>query len=471
MRAAASGNRVRALLPQAIIATVGVVALPAGIALAMVVAGLPDPEIAVATGVGISLAICAAAVGNAVWLRRNESVEVSFGELMLWRWVRRARAEQKISDTAEILIHPVRHELTDEERLEMLHELTAALEVKDPYTHGHSRRVERHSYRTAMAMGLTNAEIEQLRLAASLHDVGKIDVPDAILRKPGPLTPEEQEVIKAHPMIGADLVAPAATEQVVDAIRHHHERWDGAGYPQGLAGTDIPLGARIIAVADAYDAITSARPYKTGSARKEAVGVLEEGAGVQFDADVVRAFISTLPSAVPALAGLLLLAWPARVVRRTAVWAKGAGAGSVATAAASAGMAALIGTAGINTVQHRAPMAGPSWPSTASIQSFLGAPKSDAGQTEVKGIKVIKDRKKVRQPERPVPDSPDKAPSAAVALPVDGDRSAEGSERDRPADAPSTEDDAKYEPFSDPQPERGKECEKAKGQGLDKHCD
>ncbi|MFP5298095.1 MAG: HD-GYP domain-containing protein [Actinomycetota bacterium] len=467
---AATGTRMRALLPQAIIATAGVVVVPVLITLAMVLAGLPDPEYAVATGVGLFLAMCAAALGSTLWLRRDESVEVSFGELMLWRWLRRHRAEQKIQDTAEILVHPVRTEVSDEDRIGMLHELTTALEIKDPYTHGHSRRVERHAYRTGLALGLANHEIEELRLAASLHDVGKIDIPDHILRKPGPLTDAELDVIRAHPVTGAELVAPAASETVVAAIRHHHERWDGFGYPNGLQAEEIPLGARIIAVADAYDAITSARPYKTGSARRDAVAMLEAGAGVQFDAEVVKAFISTLPSAIPALASLLLLAWPARMARKTAVWAKSAGAGSMATAAASAGMAALIGTAGINTVQQRLPETSPSWPSTASIESFIG----DAGDTEVGGIRLTQKAakpKEVRR-DRPAKDADD--PTVAIdLLPADGPPPSEpAGPDDREPEVPvgAAADDDKYEPFGDPQPEHGQECEKAKGKGLDKHC-
>lgn len=470
MRAASSSNRVRGLFPQAVVATTGVVVLPVLIALAMVIAGLPEPEVAVATFVGLALACCAAAVGSALWLRKTESVDVAFGELMLWRWARRKRAEEKIEATAEVLIHPVDHTLTDEERLEMLHELAVALEVKDPYTHGHSRRVERHAYRTAMALGLSSQDIEDLRTAASLHDVGKIDIPDAILRKPGPLTEAEQEVIKAHPEIGAELVRPAVPQTVTEAILHHHERWDGHGYPSGLAGSDIPLAARIIAVADAYDAITSARPYKTGSARRDAVAVLERGSGVQFDAEVVAAFISTLPSAVPALAGLLLLAWPAQVLRKSAVWAKSVGAGSIATAATSAGMAALVGTAGIGVVQQRAPMGEPNWPSTAVYETYVTGGEIVTGPAEAEA--EAPSRKKVRKDrtisETASSDGGGSSEPAAAHAPVSASEVAEEPVTEPPPEV--AEEEGKYEPFEDPQPDNGKECEKGKGQGLEDHC-
>src|SRR5437899_4422148 len=141
--------------------------------------------------------------------------------------------------------------------------LANALEAKDPYTRGHSERVAALSRRVASALGLGSGVVDTGGQAGLLHDIGKIGVPEAILKKPGPLSPEEWEIMRAHPVIGAQIVAPF--EFFGDAarvIRHHHERWDGSGYPDGLVRETIPLEARIVAVADVFDALTSARSYR-----------------------------------------------------------------------------------------------------------------------------------------------------------------------------------------------------------------
>ncbi|HKZ05657.1 MAG TPA: HD domain-containing phosphohydrolase, partial [Methylomirabilota bacterium] len=141
--------------------------------------------------------------------------------------------------------------------------LANALEAKDPYTRGHSERVGALSRELAAALGLPAADVECVTHAGLLHDIGKIGVPESLLRKRGTLTGEEWAVMRQHPVIGARIVAPfeffAGGAMV---IRHHHERWDGSGYPDGLAGGAIPLGARVVAVADVLDALTSDRPYR-----------------------------------------------------------------------------------------------------------------------------------------------------------------------------------------------------------------
>ncbi|MEA2498586.1 MAG: hypothetical protein QOH26_991 [Actinomycetota bacterium] len=278
-------------------------------------------------------------------------MDVNFGELMLWRWHRRKRAEATIAEGAGVLglvqgqdrvinLDPVR-------KLEILEDLTGALEAKDPYTLGHSRRVARHTYRTAIAMGLTGHEIDELRRAATLHDVGKIRIPDRVLRKPGRLDSAERGIIQEHPSLGAEMVTGAAPRAVALAVRHHHERWDGAGYPDKLQGEEIPLFSRIICVADAFDAMTSARPYKPGCDRKTAIENLRVNAGYQFDPDVVEAFIRTLPAALPAAGALLFLAGPAPLFRKMSAWMKATGSGSVASAAGATGAAIIIGATGL----------------------------------------------------------------------------------------------------------------------------
>ena len=170
--------------------------------------------------------------------------------------------------------------------------LANALEAKDVYTRGHAERVGASSRRLAAALGLPTGEVEIIARAGLLHDIGKIGVPEGLLRKPGPLTAEEWTVMRRHPVIGAQIVAPFEFFTAGAAIiRSHHERVDGSGYPDGLSSTAIPIGARIVAVADVYDALTSDRPYRTAMSRGEALAHLRAQAGHGLDAEIVGAFI------------------------------------------------------------------------------------------------------------------------------------------------------------------------------------
>ncbi|MBW2056268.1 MAG: response regulator [Deltaproteobacteria bacterium] len=170
--------------------------------------------------------------------------------------------------------------------------LVATLEAKDRYTHRHSERVTDLATEVARKMGCPREEIEGLRLAGLLHDIGKIGIHDAVLQKSDGLTEEEFGLIKTHPIIGENIIRPLALLPVETAVvRNHHERWDGKGYPDGLAGGDIPLLARILAVADSYDAMTSDRPYRPAKTPEEAARELKRCAGSQFDRTVVEAFL------------------------------------------------------------------------------------------------------------------------------------------------------------------------------------
>jgi response regulator RpfG family c-di-GMP phosphodiesterase/HD-like signal output (HDOD) protein len=169
--------------------------------------------------------------------------------------------------------------------------ITDALEAKDEHLYGHARRVGGYSVAMGRRLRLDAAALEQLSLAAALHDIGKIATPDAVLLKPGPLTEEERACVRLHPERGARMLAGVPEmEDVAAAIRHHHERWDGAGYPAGLAGEQIPLASRIICLTDAYDAMTSPRPFRGALDHDAAIARLREEAGRQFDPEVVRAF-------------------------------------------------------------------------------------------------------------------------------------------------------------------------------------
>lgn len=169
--------------------------------------------------------------------------------------------------------------------LQSLLGLANALEAKDAYTRGHSTRVAELSRRMALRAGLPAAVVDTIAQAALLHDLGKIGVPEQILRKPGPLTAEEWEVMRRHPTTGARIVAPLEFfDEGAMIIRHHHERLDGTGYPSGLVGDDIPLGARIVAVADVYDALTSDRPYRRGLSDVDAIWHIQNQADRALDA-------------------------------------------------------------------------------------------------------------------------------------------------------------------------------------------
>lgn len=173
--------------------------------------------------------------------------------------------------------------------------LATAVDAKDPYTYGHSSEVTDATLAIAAEMGLDEKQTETLRMAAILHDIGKIGIDGAILNKPGPLDPDERVAITRHPTIGANILSSLEfLEEVVPIVLYHHERYDGQGYPEKIGGEDIPLGARIISVADSYNAMTSDRTYRRALPRAEAAAELKRCAGTQFDPDVVAAFLRVL---------------------------------------------------------------------------------------------------------------------------------------------------------------------------------
>jgi putative nucleotidyltransferase with HDIG domain len=174
--------------------------------------------------------------------------------------------------------------------------LALAIDAKDQVTHGHIRRVQRHTMAVAVALGVKDAkQLDAIRAAALLHDTGKLAVPEYILNKPGPLTASEFERMKVHADVGADILRSIDFPYPVEPIvRHHHENWNGTGYPQGLKGQEIPVGARILSVVDCYDALTSDRPYRPRYTRQQAEQILRERRGVMYDPWVVDGFLSIL---------------------------------------------------------------------------------------------------------------------------------------------------------------------------------
>ena len=183
--------------------------------------------------------------------------------------------------------------------LQAIRAIVQTIEAKDELTQGHSVRVAGYSRAIAKELGFNDKMVEQVYQTALLHDVGKIGIPDSILKKNGRLTPEEYHQIKQHTTIGANILASISTiAYLEDGARYHHERYDGNGYPQGLKGDDIPIIGRIIAVADVYDALVSRRHYKEIMDEDSARNELLFGSGTQFDPYIIRIFITLLDSGV-----------------------------------------------------------------------------------------------------------------------------------------------------------------------------
>ena len=181
------------------------------------------------------------------------------------------------------------------ETVEAVLKMAESIDYRDTGTYEHSERLAEYSRRLSVAIGLTPEHTREVVLASRVHDLGKIGISNDILLKPGPLTREEREIMEEHPVIGANILASYSSfDDAVGIVRHHHERWDGKGYPDGLKGETIPVGSRIITVVDSFDAMTSDRPYRRGMSIAEAVERLKAGMGSQFDPNVTARFIQLL---------------------------------------------------------------------------------------------------------------------------------------------------------------------------------
>ena len=207
----------------------------------------------------------------------------------------------ELKASLEIQVENRTHELDKEKKsyeeltLETLASLANVIDAKDHYTNGHSFRVAAYSKGIAEELGLSRQECEQIYFAGLIHDVGKIGINEAILTKPGKLDPREYEIIKAHPALGGDILKGIKEFPIFEAVaRSHHERYDGGGYPDKLGGFDIPLEARIVAVADAYDAMTSDRSYRKALSDEAAIKELKRCRGSQFDPAPLDAFLALI---------------------------------------------------------------------------------------------------------------------------------------------------------------------------------
>lgn len=181
---------------------------------------------------------------------------------------------------------------TTEAYLHTIVVMAKAIEGRDSYTGGHVERVSTYAEALARELGWSEKEISEVRLAGILHDVGKVCIPDGVLNKSGKLTPGEWQIMKSHPEVGSQILQPLKhLPLILDGVRHHHERYDGYGYPDGLAREEIPEIGRLLAVVDSFDAMTSHRPYRKGMKHEKAMAILQEGAGSQFDPQMVQAFL------------------------------------------------------------------------------------------------------------------------------------------------------------------------------------
>jgi putative nucleotidyltransferase with HDIG domain len=199
--------------------------------------------------------------------------------------------------------------------VESVGSLASALDARDCYTAGHSRRVSELACATAAALGATACDLDAIRTGALLHDIGKIGISDTVLQKPGKLTREEFAIIRQHPEIGRKILEGVhGFAPYLDVVELHHENWDGTGYPHGQSGEATPLAARIVHVSDAYDAMTTDRPYRRGMSHARAISILRECAGTQFDPRVVEVFarlaIALDPDVWPEAPGPLINAAP-----------------------------------------------------------------------------------------------------------------------------------------------------------------
>jgi putative nucleotidyltransferase with HDIG domain len=313
--------------------------------------------------VGMALSLGASVAGDKLWRARTGVHDLLFKDLMLWGWLYRWHTERVLANATRILGLDGRaaaaggEAVSPKRRSEVLSQLAAKLEGGDAYTHGHSRRVARHAAMIAKQMGLTPAAVAKVRTAAAVHDVGKMRTPLEVLRKPGALSEEEFTILKRHPDDGAEMAATLGDAELTAMVRHHHERLDGTGYPSRLAGDAIPLGARIIAVADTFDALTSVRPYRGAQAHKKAIAILTTEAGTRLEPAAVEAFCACYGGRRP----LAMWAVAVNVPQRVAAWLSGglhaASASSVAGLATTvAATAAISGSAAtIDAHRHPAP--------------------------------------------------------------------------------------------------------------------
>lgn len=341
-----------------VVATLGGLVIPAIVAISAAYL-LGPPRVAHASRAA-ALAAAALTVAEAIFAGLGAAALVEAGwrrlglpgsgpaNFLPLRWIRHRIAHRHVqSIIARLRESPPQ---PSRESVRALLDLSRELARRDIYTRAHSGRVSRLSVEVGQKIGLRPEECEMARLAGLLHDIGKLEIPSSILNKPGPLDPDEAELVRSHPTIGAALVAPYIGAGVVNAVLHHHERVDGAGYPQGVDGDALPTIARLVPVVDTYDALISDRAYRPGRSREEAFMELRAVAGTQLDPELVEALIE-VESAKVAFGGALLGLSPVSTLLRRAEHllhgsAAPAAAAVTAVAVAGAGWLGVISSAG-----------------------------------------------------------------------------------------------------------------------------
>lgn len=357
-----AGERFATFLPQVLVSTCLVALCPIAMVWCLRVCGILTSYVpGMLLGVGLSL--LAARLGRGFWEARPGSKNLLFSELLIWGYVHRWYSQRRLASAKSLLGRASQAQqriaggLSPERQARLLEGLARRMDARDPGTHGHSRRVARYSWLVATRMGLPREQIARIRTAAAIHDIGKIETPTWILRKPGALTDEEYSVIKRHADEGADMSTVLKDRELTSIIRRHHERLDGSGYPNGLHGEEIPIGARIVAVADTFDAITANRSYRPARPHREALEIIRAEAGEKLDPNVVRAFEDVYSGRRP----LTLWAWFTSLPER-ALSELGNGLASVASVAKVVAVAVLVGNVAASTasltraahVRHRA---------------------------------------------------------------------------------------------------------------------
>jgi putative two-component system response regulator len=258
-------------------------------------AGYPDTAVIMATAVtDMNVAIECLKRGADDYICKPFNLdEVS---LAVQRSLEKRRLQLEIREYQQYLEEKVEEQTGEIRKLFLgaIEALVAALEAKDKYTGGHSRRVTEISLALGSELGLSTQDMEDLRWGSLLHDIGKIAIDQLIQNKPDKLTSEEYEHIMIHAHVGADIVRPVVNGNIIEMIEHHHDHYDGSGLHQVITGNDIPLGARIMAVADAFDAMISDRPYRPAMSITDAIDEIKHCAGTQFDPIVVTAFLNTV---------------------------------------------------------------------------------------------------------------------------------------------------------------------------------